>query len=148
MAEVKTRPCYVKGRKGLFHRWIEKEDFYIKTNMRISNNLFDNIRKIVKENGAVPDGFETDIVKNTYALIEFEDGHMEEIPPTTITFLDSRGYFIGPMWKEEKEEKSCLTCKFKELSDKCLNIGCNRCKYCIYASGYADNYEPKGESND
>lgn len=132
MSEVKTRPCYVNGRKGLFHRWIEKEDFYIKTNMRISNNLFDHIRKIVKENGAVPDGFETDIVKNTYALIEFEDGHMEEIPPTTITFFDSDEYFEAFTQKEEKEERdTCSTCRNKNDP---------RCQHCRIVTGNKDDW--------
>lgn len=51
------RPCWVKGRKALFHRWEEKTDQTI-----------------------------YGTVKLTLAIIEYEDGSIHEAYPYEITF--------------------------------------------------------------
>lgn len=46
----------------------------------------------------------------SYALIEFEDGHVEQIPYTTVTFLDHSD-FEGYDWRDMHEPPPCDTCK-------------------------------------
>lgn len=99
-----VRPCYVGGRKGMFHRWIDKEDILLKSNVYVKSDEIEKAIAKFNKTGHVPLGFEMERVKNTYALIEFEDGHMEEIPPTTITFCDSDMYFRSFIWNKEKND--------------------------------------------
>jgi hypothetical protein len=108
---MERRPCWVNGRKGMFHRYIDKTDtvFINDLNIKpdeaeIAKEYFDNIK-------IVPNGFRVDKIVTTYALIEFEDGHMEEIPPTTITFLE-HGDFGCYLWGDEE---CCMNCKFDHL---------------------------------
>lgn len=89
IVRMDRRPCWVNGRKGVFHQWIEKEDTFLKCNLHINKINLEKIHEEYANTGIPPCGCELDTVKNTYAIIEFEDGKVELIPPTTITFLDS-----------------------------------------------------------
>lgn len=116
MAELKMnvemnapRPCYIKGRKGMFHRWVEKEDLLIKCSAFLPSKKLEALKHQLEDFGVVPNGCESERVKNTYALIEFEDGHVEEVPPTTITFFDSDRYFKEYAW-EEAQNDGCSAC--------------------------------------
>lgn len=53
------RPCYVYGRRGLFHKWLDK-----------------------------------------VGIVEFEDGSVEEVKPTKITFFDSEQFFDEITWDD------------------------------------------------
>ena len=81
------RPCYVKGRYGLFHKWTEKEDVILRTDSMIPQYNLEKVRMRFEETKIPPVGFEMVPIKSTYALVEFEDGYVEEVPPTTITFI-------------------------------------------------------------
>lgn len=139
MAEIKigvktpTRPCWVDGRKGLFHRYIDKtetvfiSDFTVKPDeAEIAKEYFDNTK-------IIPNGFRVDKIVTVYALIEFEDGHMEEIPPTTITFLE-HGDFDCYLWGDEE---ACINCKYEGTYLK--NMPCSDCKHNSWAisNGYS-----------
>lgn len=96
MKDVTTlRPCFVNGRKGMFHRWVDKEDFLLKLkcNSYISYEKAKYITAQFEKTGIAPSGFEMEKVIITYAIVEFEDGTIEEVRPTTITFLDGDRYF-------------------------------------------------------
>lgn len=64
------RPCYVRKKKALFHRWIEM---------------------------TFPKG--SSFFHQTLAIVEFEDGHIEQVRPKSIVFADG-GYFNDITWKE------------------------------------------------
>jgi hypothetical protein len=128
-----TRPCWVKGKKGLFHRYIDKtetvfiNDFNVKpTDAEIAKEYFDNTK-------IIPNGFRVDKIVTTYALVEFEDGHMEEIQPTTITFLDN-SEFKEFYWGDEE---CCMNCKYDGTYLK--NMPCSDCKHNSWAisNGYS-----------
>lgn len=62
------RPCYVDGKKALFHKW-EENARPIPPSMLISED----------KGGQV---------WYTMGIVEFEDGRVEEVPPTKIRFAD------------------------------------------------------------
>lgn len=68
------RPCYIGKKKALFHRWIEM---------------------------TFPKG--SSFFHQTLAIVEFEDGHIEQVRPKSIVFADG-GYFNDITWKELNED--------------------------------------------
>lgn len=68
------RPCYIRKKKALFHRWIEM---------------------------TFPKG--SSFFHQTLAIVEFEDGHIEQVRPKSIVFADG-GYFNDITWKELNED--------------------------------------------
>ena len=59
------RPCYVDGRKALFHRWGLKAKAIMKSS-----------------DGSLSTPFEI-----TLAIVEYEDGQIAEVPPDAIRFV-------------------------------------------------------------
>lgn len=68
------RPCYVRKKKALFHRWIEM---------------------------TFPKG--SSFFHQTLAIVEFEDGHIEQVRPKSIVFADG-GRFNDITWKELNDD--------------------------------------------
>lgn len=87
LVEHKLRPCYidrsskkkVQKEKALFHGW-----------SRISNVVEPSLMI-----GGAPGG----TISYTTGIVEFEDGHVEEVFPETITFVV--GIFSEYSWGEE-----------------------------------------------
>lgn len=77
--ENEYRPCYVNGRRGLFHRWA-------------------NTAKPSLPRGQEPDEnaryFQ---YRSTKAIVEFEDGTVENIWPQDLRFADG-GHFKDYAW--------------------------------------------------
>ena len=67
----KLRPCEVSGEKAYFHRWVDKSEILAPSMM------------IGGHNGGV--------ISATLALVEFEDGRIEECYPHRIVFKDRVG---------------------------------------------------------
>ena len=68
------RPCYIRKKKALFHRWIEM---------------------------TFPKG--SSFFHQTLAIVEFEDGHIEQVRPKSIVFADG-GHFNDITWKELNDD--------------------------------------------
>lgn len=65
---IKTRSCKVKDRQGEFHTW-------------------ESISRIVPPSPMVG-GHGDGVVSQMFALVEFEDGHIERCEPYDIIFID------------------------------------------------------------
>ncbi len=63
----KYRPCLVKGKKAIFHRWCE----------------------VAEIRDAVLKGTISGQIKNTYGIVEFEDGSIGQYLPCYIKFCDN-----------------------------------------------------------
>lgn len=68
--EHNLRPCVVKGKKALFHRWAEYSDVVPPSPMV----------------GGAPGG----VIKSTLAIIEYEDGTIKRCYSEEIKFLDRK----------------------------------------------------------
>ncbi len=62
------RPCIVKGRKALFHRWEDKSEIH----------------------NATLRGTISGVIKGTLAIIEYEDGVVTECYPYEVKFCDNK----------------------------------------------------------
>lgn len=60
------RPCFVKGRKALFHRWSHHS----------------------KIRDALLQGQASGVIAADFGIVEYEDGTVEEVYPCSIQFCD------------------------------------------------------------
>ena len=80
------RPCYVDGKKALFHKWINKKDVIGYSPLKGGHN-----------------GGE---VEFTLALVECVNGRVYEVQPQDVYFADSAGLFKQFAFDEEREAKT------------------------------------------
>jgi hypothetical protein len=85
--ENQLRRCFVDGERAFFHRWIDKETPLLNINRTFSREEIGKILNEIKSGSMVlPLGIDIIIRKQCYALIEYEDGTVEEVEPTSIRF--------------------------------------------------------------
>ncbi len=77
--EIDLRPCYVNGRRALFHRW--------------ANSARPQLPK-GQEPGENARYYQ---FRSTHGLVEYEDGTMATVWPSDIQFAD-RGHFRDYAW--------------------------------------------------
>ena len=81
------RRCFVDGDRAWFHRWIDKETPISKINRTFSREELEKILYNIKSGSMVaPLGIDILLQKRCYGLIEYEDGTVEEVEPTSIRF--------------------------------------------------------------
>jgi hypothetical protein len=68
--KIELRPCIVKGRKALFHKWSDKSN-------------------IVPPSPMIG-GHDGGVLKLTVGIIEYEDGVITECYPYEIRFVDAK----------------------------------------------------------
>lgn len=82
--ENEYRPCYVNGRKALFHRWINSTPAQLPKGQEPNeNSRYFQFRC-------------------THGLVEFEDGTMDQVWPYAIKFAD-HGRFQDYTWDPAEE---------------------------------------------
>jgi hypothetical protein len=81
------RPCYVGGKKALFHKW-------------------EDVSEIV-EPSIMKGGHGGGVVKGTLAIVELEDGTIKRVTPHIIQFADNKikEYAFNEGEKERNEGK-------------------------------------------
>lgn len=91
MTTIEGRPCWVEGRRAIFHRWS------------------DSARP-------VKDGPGDDRMQkwSVHAIVEYEDGIVEREWPNKIQFADSAGIFAGFEWEAMEERRDALPWVYPE----------------------------------
>ena len=107
MASLKLseyRPCIVKRRRAIFHRWVEKEDliFDFKLNVKAGTHIM--LKDSFLAEKYVPEGVDVMKVKNTYGLVEYPSGKIILVEPTDIKFLDSEKLAYEISFQEDKND--------------------------------------------
>ena len=146
MSTCEGRPCWVKGRRAIFHRWTDSA-----RPVKPVNNDQDTDERLQKW--------------SVHGIVEYDDGTVEREWPSAIRFADSREYFDGLEWEEmearrdamdNREETApptlddCLDCTHYENPDKDMCIAnmfdCIHCEAeCICNTCTdGDKWEPKG----
>lgn len=88
------RPCYVDGRKALWHCWSNSA-------MIVRHSaLWEPPRKL--ESGTSFDESKEECYQATMAIVEYEDGTVDEIMPYKVKFAD-HGDFREIAWEDGKE---------------------------------------------
>lgn len=89
MKNCELRPCVVGNRAGMFHRWIDKEQEIITINLILNKKDLDKTIKEYETTGFLPKGSSVQVMRNTFGLVEYEDGTVYAVDPVTIRFTDA-----------------------------------------------------------
>lgn len=149
MTTSEGRPCWVKGRRAIFHRWTDSA-------------------RPVKPVGIDQDTEERLQKWSVHGIVEYEDGTVEREWPSAIRFADSAEYFDNLAWEQMEARRDatdgqetteqpaaminemCNDCAHYETPDKdmCIENGydCINCTAgCICNTcTLGDKWEPKG----
>ena len=88
MDELQARPCEVDGIPALFHRWIEEDRALLKIDIFCNPGEANVIYRKFRAEGIVPPGCYTEIVRETFALVEYRDGTISKVKPERIRFTE------------------------------------------------------------
>lgn len=109
----KPRPCWVEGRRAIFHRWTDSA-------------------RPVKARGVEEDENAPRYqLHSVHALVEYEDGTMERVWPNAVQFADSDALFAGYDWEGMEHRRDELPYTYTDPAEKtteethrnCLNCG-------------------------
>lgn len=86
------RPCYVDGKKALFHTWVKKEVEIIKLGENVSCAAMNvkNIIDIYEQKHVLPEYCTLDKVQMVFAIVEYENGECAEVEPSSVKFADNK----------------------------------------------------------
>lgn len=86
MDELQHRPCEVDGRPALFHRWVEEDRALLRVNAFTSSEERARIAREFSAGCIIPAGCFTDVIRETFALVEYQDGTIAKVKPELIRF--------------------------------------------------------------
>lgn len=86
--DLQTRLCEVDGKTCLFHRWIDEDQALLKIDVFYNTEERTRLVKHYQQDGIVPLGCSTEVVRKTFALVEYPDGSIGKVDPVLVTFLD------------------------------------------------------------
>jgi len=89
MSTCEGRPCWVDGRRAIFHRWTDSA-------------------RPVKPVSSTQDTDERLQKWSVHGLVEYEDGTVEREWPSKIRFADSREYFDSLAWEEMEPRRDAM----------------------------------------
>lgn len=104
MSTCEGRPCWVKGRRAIFHRWSDSA-------------------RPVNPYGKDDPSDERLQKWSVHGIVEYEDGTVEREWPSAIRFADSRKYFDGMAW----EQKDGPLQPYEPDADFEINAMCHNC---------------------
>ncbi|MGN1027795.1 MAG: hypothetical protein ACI4P4_15480 [Faecousia sp.] len=88
----KLRPCLVDGARARFHCWGQEDRLLVSIDCFLppekEKSLQQEIEALVRQYGYLPKGCKAEVVRTTYALVEYEDGSVGKEAPDRIRFLD------------------------------------------------------------
>ena len=88
--DISLRPCTVGDRKGKFHKWIEEQKMLIKFNYALKPADVISMKKSFEVSDVIPPHADYEILTNTVALVEFDDGSVEKVKPEEVRFVVKR----------------------------------------------------------
>lgn len=110
MSTCEGRPCWVKGRRAIFHRWTDSA-----RPVKPVNNAQDTDERLQKW--------------SVHGLVEYEDGTVEREWPSMIQFADSRELFDGLAWEDMEARRDACDREERESADGDVNEMCHTCAY-------------------
>ena len=90
MDELLARPCKVDGLPALFHRWAEDDQALLNCNSTCQEDAEKMVQQFKAGMVAGPN-FSTEVIRKTYALVEYRDGSVHMVAPELVTFTDKEG---------------------------------------------------------
>ena len=87
MEELQNRPCEVDGRPALFHRWVEEDRALVRINCFTTPEEQAEIARKIRLSGVYPAGCTPEVIRETFALVEYRDGTVAKVKPELIRFI-------------------------------------------------------------
>lgn len=84
------RPCEAYGKPAFFHRWVDEDKALLKVMCYTSPAEQDIIVRHFKEEGLLLSGASVEVVRHTFALVEYQDGTVCKVEPEMVKFTDRR----------------------------------------------------------
>lgn len=85
---AELRPCEVDGRACLFHRFGDEDQALLRVNVFCRDDEARYLRRRMDAEGYVAPGCSTEVIRRTYALVEFPDGSLGKVDPKLVRFTD------------------------------------------------------------
>ena len=137
MSTCEMRPCWVNGRRAIFHRWTDSA-------------------RPVKPRSRDEETDERLQKWSVHGIVEYEDGTVDREWPSAIRFADSMGHFAEWDWEgmecardfmdDCQIRKNCSTCAHLEDNvDICNRDDCAKCAVECYCKDCCDfnKWEPE-----
>lgn len=86
------RPCFARGRLAIFHRWCETDVITLRFKTEMSKESRDRALREYHRCNVLPNCLEREKTRQIVAVVEYEDGTVDEVNPSDIEFLDSKKY--------------------------------------------------------
>lgn len=87
MDELHARPCEVDGAPALFHRWIEEDRLVLNVDVLIPYGEQVAMRRRFFSDGVASPGCHPEVIRETFALVEYQDGTIGKVKPEAVRFL-------------------------------------------------------------
>lgn len=99
--ELKSRLCEADGKRAFFHRWVEEDKALLQFNVFAKTDYMQQTNRSFKEEGYSPEGTHIEKVRQTFALVEYEDGTVRKVEPEKVKFLDRQGQEDQVQWSKK-----------------------------------------------
>lgn len=86
--DLQTRLCEVDGRPAIFHRWADGDQLVMQQNAFLPMAEQDAVLRRARATGTVPLGYTTEVISQTYAIVEYYDGTVATVRPERVKFTD------------------------------------------------------------
>ena len=90
MDVLQARPCEVDGLSALFHRWVEEDRAILSIEVLCRFDDQVSMHRRFLADGVIPPGCAVDVLRETFALVEFRDGTVHKVKPEDVRFVDRK----------------------------------------------------------
>ncbi len=84
------RPCEVDGKICTFHRFAESDHAIIKLNAMVNPSEHKELIHQFEQKSIVPAYCNIEVIRVTFALVEYPDGSVGKVDPDKVHFLDRK----------------------------------------------------------
>lgn len=91
MDELLARPCKVDGVPALFHRWVEQDEVLMQVKAFALPEEIARRNEHFRQNGLIAPECSVEVIRKTYALVEYRDGTVHMVAPELVQFTDKEG---------------------------------------------------------
>lgn len=110
VSQSERRPCIVRGKKALFHKWEDKCEYIVKINAWLADEELSELKKAIEESGYLPPQVEVFPHRETVAIVELEDGAVLEVAVSEVRFVDSISTVPRSVYNGRPQERKDTFC--------------------------------------
>lgn len=89
--DFERRLCEVYGQPALFHRWVQGDKVLLKVNTTDRDAEIESLNSWLRDAGMIRSGCSTEVISETFALVEYPDGKVARVRPESVRFLVGEG---------------------------------------------------------